>query len=311
MRALILAKTEGANYGVDAVPVKASDAILTTMPTFEVVGKTIARKMVMPHFGEIGRVNIGEGLKISFQCEVAGSGAATTPPRIGPLLISSGFTQAIDGDSVDYTPNSLFDTVGCTIYFYVDGRLHKMLGCVGESVKLNAKANEYATLDFSLIGLYAGTHVTDVALPDDPTYLQGSPPVVKSAGVVIGAYSPLASALDLELSNTVGKSISINAANPVTRYRVTNRSVKGSLDPEATVIATWNPWSLWDAGTASAITLTVGSSPGNRMILSVPVAQPSDAPKYGERETIGIYQYSFAANVTLAAGDNEMTLSFN
>lgn len=311
MRALILAKTEGANYGVDPTPVKASDAILTTMPTFEVVGKTITRKPVLPHFGEIGRVNIGEGLKIAFQCEVAGSGTATTPPRIGPLLISSGFTQAIDADSVDYTPNSTLDTTGCTIYFYVDGRLHKMLGCVGESVKISAKANEYATIDFSMVGLYAGSHATDVALPSDPTFLQGSPPVVKSAAVTIGAYSPLASALELELANTIGKSISVNAANPVTRYRITNRSVKGSLDPEAVALSVWNPWSLWDAGTASAIAMTIGASAGNRMLISVPVAQPSDAPKYGERETIGTYQYAFGANVTLAAGNNELTLSFN
>jgi hypothetical protein len=310
MRALILAKTEG-TYGADATPAKATDAILTTMPTFEVVGKTIARKMVMPHFGEIGRVNIGEGLKIAFQCEVAGSGTNTTPPRISALLKSCGFTETIDADSVDYAPNSTIDTVGCTIYFYVDGRLHKMLGCVGESLKINAKANEYATMDFSMVGLYAGAHATDVALPSDPTYLQGSPPVVKSAGVAIGAYSPLASALDIELANTVGRSISVNAANPVTRYRITNRTVKGSLDPEAVALSAFNPWSLWEAGTASAIAMTIGSAAGNRLVIGIPVAQPSDSPKYGERETIGTYTYAFGANVTLAAGNNELTLSFN
>src|SRR5512139_388598 len=100
-KALILAKTEGASYGVDAAPVKTTDAILTTLPKFSVVGKTIERNVVMGTFGSLGRVNIGEGLKISFGVEIAGSGTATTPPRIGPLLQSVGFTQTIDADSVD------------------------------------------------------------------------------------------------------------------------------------------------------------------------------------------------------------------
>lgn len=308
-RALILAKTE-ANYGVDPTPAAATEAILTTLPTFEVVGKSIMRKPVLAHFGQIGVVNIGEGLKISFQVEVAGSGSATTPPRIGPLLKSMAFTEAIDADSVDYTPNSTIDTVGCTIYFYYNGRLHKLLGCVGESMKIACKANEYATIDFSMIGLYAGAHATDVSVPS-PTYLQGSPPIFKSAAVTIGAYSPLVSALEIEVANTIGKSISANAANPVTRYRVTQRAVKGSLDPEVVALSTWNPWTLWEASTAAAIGATVGASVGNRMIISMPNAQPSDAPKYAERETIPTYAYPFVAATTLAAGDNELTLSFN
>jgi hypothetical protein len=308
MRALILAKIEG-TYGTDPTPTKVADAILTTMPTFEVVGKSIERKIVMPHFGSIGRVNVGEGLKISFQTEVAGSGTATVAPRISPLLVAAGFTEAVTSKA-SYTPNSLLDSVGCTIHFYVDGRLHHMHGCVVESMKITAKAGEYATIDWSLIGKYDGAHASDVALPTDPTYLQPAPPVFKSAVITIGAYSPLISAMEISVTNTIGKSYSANAAVPITRYRITNRAIKGSMDPEAPVVATWNPWTLWDATTVAAIAAQIGATTGNILTISVPAAHPTDSPKYQDRETIGTYQYGFSGDVTVTAGNNELVLEF-
>lgn len=307
-RALILAKAES-QYGVDPTPTGADDAILTTLPTFEVVGRSIERTVVKSSFGKIGVINVGEGLKITFGVEVAGSGTPTTPPRIAPLLKALSFTQTIDADSVDYAPNSDLDTASCTIYFYYAGKLHKMLGCVAESMKLDAKANEYCMLEFSLTGIYAGDHATETAMAT-ATYLQQTPPVFRSASLAFGGYAALCSAVAVEVTNTLGKSIDVNQANPITRYRVTEREVKGSLDPEVVALSSFNPWTLWAGSTAGALGFTIGSAAGNRLVVSMPNAMPTDPPKYTERETIPTYTYPFVATTTLSVANNELALSF-
>lgn len=309
MRALILARSENV-YGTDPTPANNTHAILTTEPTFEVIGKTIARNVVMSTFGTIGRVNIGEGLRISFTTELAGSGNNATAPRIDPLLKAMSFTGNTGANNTIYTPNSDFNTASCTIYFYYDGRLHKLMGCVGESMKINAKASEFGTIEFTMRGLYASDHASDVALPVG-SYNQAAPPVCRSANVVIGAYTPVAQALSLEVTNTVSPSYDINSANAVTRVRVTQREVKGTLDPEVVALSSWNPWTLWHNATESNISLTIGNATGNRLVITANNAQPSDPPKYSARENIPVYTYGFVCNVTLTAGNTELNLTYN
>lgn len=307
-RALVLAKKE-TQYGTDATPTAANNALLVTAPTIEVIGKSIQREVLLAHFGTLGRVNVGEGLKLNFGVEVAGMGTATTPPRYGCLFQAGAFTEAIDADSVDYTPNSNKDTDSVTLYFFLDDKKHVILGAVTESIKLSAKAGEFAKIDFSLTGLYAGNFASDLSIPS-PTYAQQAPPRFLSAGVTIGAYSPLISSFELEIANKLSKSVSANAAAPILRYRVAGRDVKGSMDPEAVTLATWNPWSLWENSTSQAIAATIGASAGNKLVLSLPNAAPSDAPKYGDREGLSTYTFGFAPGVTVAAGNNEVTFSF-
>ncbi len=309
-KALVLAKIEG-TYGVDASPAKASDAILITTPKFSVLGRSLEREVVMATFGQLGRVNVGEGLGMTIGVELAGSGTATVAPRIGPLLQAMSFTETAGTANVVYAPNSDVDTKGCTIYFYYNDRLHKLVGCVGESLKISAKAGEYARAEFTMRGLYAGTHASDATTPTDPTYLQAAPPVFKSAGLTVGTYSPVLSSLDLEVTNTVGASRDANAAGGVTRYRVTQRKVTGTVVVEAKALSAWNPWTIWDAATAAAIAGTIGTAAGNRIVISIPNAQPADPPEYTETDGVVFYSYKFAPSVTLTQGNNELTLTFS
>lgn len=312
MRALILARSEN-TYGTDPTPANNTHAILTTEPTFEVMGKTIARNVVMSTFGQIGRVNIGEGLKISFGVEVAGSGNNALAPRIDPLIKAMSFTGNTGANNTLYTPNSDFNTASATIYFYYDGRLHKLIGCVGESMKLTAKSSEYATLEFTLRGLYANNHASDVAIPT-PTYNQSAPPVARSANVVLSTFTPPLQTIGVEVTNTIGPSYDINSANAVTRVRVTQREVKVSADPEVVALSgnnSFDPWGLWHNATEQNISFTIGSVTGNRLVVTANNAQLGAAPKYGQREGIPVYNLEYVCNVTLGGGNTELTLKYD
>lgn len=71
--ALLLAKRE-TNYGVDALPTAAQNAILCELPEFEVMGKKLELADVKSFFGGRSVINVGTGLKVSFTTAIRGCG---------------------------------------------------------------------------------------------------------------------------------------------------------------------------------------------------------------------------------------------
>ncbi|TAN61048.1 hypothetical protein EPN18_07370 [bacterium] len=313
-KAIMLAKIEG-TYGTDAAPTPTANAILCSAPQIEIIGKAITRNQVIPYYGALAKINIGEGIKVSFEVEVRGAGAVpSTPPRIGALLRACNFTETIDAtpgaEFSKYDPNSLENGESVTIYFYRDGVLHKVLGCVG-AFKLSAKLNEQAKIAFTFTGLYAGTHASDTAFPS-PTFGDAVlPPIFRQAAFSIIGYSADIEKLTLDVANDVKPKKSVNGtASGVSRYFVANRAVKGDCDPAAVALATFNPWAQFDASTAGALSATIGSAAQNRLIVTMPNVIP-DTPKYATREGIVAYGYPFTAHPTMTTGNNELSLKFN
>lgn len=313
-RALILAKVE-TTYGVDASPTPSADAILTTKPTIELITEDKEREVVLPYFGSLAAIPNATGIKISFSVEVRGSGTPTTPPRIGALLRASGFTQTIGSDNVSYDPNSAQDGESVTIYFYHDGILYKALGCVCNSVKLSAKATEIAKFDFELTGMFGGnaSFASAVTFPS-PTYGDAAtPPVFRSGSFSFGGLTSanaIVESLEITRSNTVAKRPDVNAAYGVRRYSFTGREVTGSFDPEIVSLGTWNPWNVYESAATGALSATIGSTAGNRCVISMPRCQ-IESPKLGAREGIQTYSIGFKAKASLSAGNDEVQIKFN
>jgi hypothetical protein len=312
-KAIILAKIES-TYGTDPTPVAASDAILCSKPTFKLVGARRERDVVLPYYGKLAPINVGEGLQLSFAVELRGAGALPdTPPRIGALIRACNFTETIDStggsESTIYAPNSAEAGEGVTIYFYKDAVLHKALGCVG-TFKISAKVNEVAKFDFEFTGLYAGTHASDDTFPT-PTFGDSViPPILRSASFSIHSYSAIIDALEIDIANAIAKRSDANVATGIYRYFIGGRDIKGSCDPEAVVLSTFNPWSLFEGSTSGALSVTIGDTSQNRCIITQPVIVP-DVPEYGEREGIVTYAYAFTAHPTLTGGNNEISIKFD
>ncbi|MEW6115387.1 MAG: phage tail tube protein [Nitrospirota bacterium] len=308
-KALILAKVE-ATYGVDAVPAAANDAIVTGPVKFEVIEESKERAVVLPYFGKLNAIKIGTGVKLSFGTELRPSGAAGTAPRLGVLFRICNFSQTITpGVKVDYDPVTAQDGESASIYFYNDGFLYKVLGCVGNSLKLSGKTNEIGTIDWEITGLWGGpASITEVAFPT-PTYGEVDPQLFRSANFTIDAYAGIIDACEVSVSNSVILRKDANAANGIKRYSTNGREVSFSCDPEVVPLATYNPWSLWDANTPGAANVTFGQTAGKKCVVSLPNVL-KDVPKLGEREGIKKYDLTGKANPTLTAGNNEVKFSF-
>lgn len=313
-RSLILAKIE-VTYGTDSAPTVAADAIIASKPEIEIVGSAKERDVVLPYYGRLAHINVGEAIKIKFSTEARGSGTAGTAPRIGALLRACNLTMTTNaGVSNVFDPNSSQDGESITIYFYRDGVLHRALGCVG-TVKLTMKANEIPMFDFEFTGLYASTHASSIAFPTGITYDAPSvlPPIFRNAEFNlwgIGAANAIIENLSVDLGNVVSNRRDANAESGMRRYFISGRETKGECDPEVVSLATYNPWTLWDAVTAGAITATIGNTAGNRILITMPNVV-KEVPAYGDRETMLTYAISFVAKPTLAAGNNEVRFTFN
>lgn len=312
-KAVIFVKQE-TTYGVDPAPA-ATDAILASDLKIDIAGKSHARKAVLPYYGSLDGINVGESIKISFSVEIRGAGVTpNTPPRIGRILRACNMTETIDNtlgaENTKYDPNSSENGESVTIYFYKDGVLHKALGCVG-TWKLEASVNEAGKISFDFTGLYAGDHVSNVAFPTPSFGDAAKPPLFRSAAFTIHAYAALIAKLSLDIGNKVAHRVDANSATGIYRWWLSERDVKGGCDPEVVVLATFNPWSIWDATTAGALSATIGSAAGNRLVISCPNITPDSMPKYGNREGLATYDYNFQSNPTLSAGNNEVSLKFN
>lgn len=303
-RRVILAKTE-TTYGTDPTPTALADAMLVQAGSSLSVNATeTERDAVRATMSPLGHIVSGKTVNLSISWECRGSGTAGTAPEVDALLTACGLNAATVADtSVTYTPDSdAANHDACTIYWYEDGLMHKALGCRG-TASISMPVNGVPTISFEMQGLYADP--ADVSLPS-PTLSSVVPPVCVGAGMTIGSYTPIATSFELQIGNSVETRNDINAADGVAGFMITDRKPTGSIDPEAALLATLDPWTAWKNGTTAAISGAAGGTAGNIMTLSVSAAQYT-TPSYGDRNGITTYSLPFVAT---GSDDDEFSIAF-
>lgn len=158
----ILAKVE-TTYGTDPTPTGAANAILVSNLSINPLdAQNVPRDLVRGYFGGSEQLVGNASVSCKFDVELAGSGAAGTAPAWGALLQGCGMGQTVTATyHVVYKPISA-SQVGVTIYYYVDGVLHKLLGARG-TCDFKLGLGDRPVMSFSFIGLDGG--VTATALP--------------------------------------------------------------------------------------------------------------------------------------------------
>src|SRR3990170_3085893 len=151
-RKALMLKAEG-TYGVDPTPAAATDAVLARNVSLRpLILDADERTLVLPWFGNFGKLVAGKHVEIDFDVEMAGAGAAGTVPAYGPALVACEHSQTVNaGTSVVYAPITTGEG-SCTIYFYLDGRLHKILGARG-TVSMSMEAGRIPVFKFKFVGL--------------------------------------------------------------------------------------------------------------------------------------------------------------
>jgi hypothetical protein len=174
---LILAKIES-TYATDSTPDGTFAILVRNLEITPLESETVSRDLIRPYLGASDQLLAQTRVSITFEVEMAGSGAAGTAPAYGPLLKACGLSETIvTSTSVTYAPvSSAFSSA--SIYMNNDGILHKITGARGTFV-LNGEVGQIPTISFTFTGIYNAP--TSTAAPT-PTYSNQATPVIFKEG---------------------------------------------------------------------------------------------------------------------------------
>lgn len=305
---VILFKTE-TSYGVDPTPTAGSNAILVRNASWSQEVRMAERLAVRASLGKLQSVFAGELRKVTFECEIKGSGAAGTAPEIGPLLEACGMDETVVGaTSVTYQPVSSNHESG-TIYFYEGGRkLHIMTGCRG-NVQFVATGGDIMLAQFEFTGHY--TQATDQSQPS-PSYNSQVPrALINMSGLALNGVSTIvARSFSVNLNNTVEFGPSLAAADGYGQGIITDRNVTGEIEIETELDSVIDIDSLHAAGTRFAFDSgLLGSTAGNRFRLTTPASSTyitGSSPGEGN----GLRLRTVQLRVDDSTSDQEVSLVF-
>lgn len=193
-------------------------------------------------------------------------------------------TYSIDAN-VSYVPVSAgFESN--TLYFNVDGVLHRLLGSRG-TVNLGVDLDGIPVFKFEFSGIYQA--VTDTAAPVVTLSAWQQPlPVnkVNTPVFTVHGLAAVAQSLSFDVGNEVVFRSLVGGAESVL---ITDRKPKGSLSIEAVNVATRDFWTIARNASLGAVVLEHGLIAGNKMRITAPRTQIV-SPKYGDLQGVTMLQ---------------------
>lgn len=242
---------------------------------------------------------------IKFYVELVGSGTGGTDPDwASTFLPACGWI----GTTSVYSPVSTVATCKTlTMGVYQDGLLKQIKGAMG-TWNLDASPGKPAKVNFEFTGCYVAP--TDVAAIT-PTYPVIIPPRWANSTVTIGSYAPAPCAnLKIEAGNTIYLREDPREASGYIAACITDRYVKGSVDPETSLVATKDLWGELLSGTEAAFSCSFGATTGNIITIAAPKLQWV-GHNAGDRDGVLTEEMAFQCNKSAAAGNDEFTITFS
>lgn len=307
----ILAKSE-TTYGVDAVPVGATDALLISSASVDINPTNVSRDILRPFMGAAEQLVGTRSVQIAFDVEVSGSGAAGTAPAWGKLLLASGMSEVVTAaNRVDYTPvSTAFGSL--TIYYHLDGVLYKALGCRG-TFELGMGIGDIPKFKFTFTGIDGG-----VATATNPTAVLTAwkaPLVITdpntgdvklggtyAAGAITGGTGYPSRGLSLNLANSVAYQPMLGGESVL----ISNREATGSLTLDLLAAQEVSMRTDINANTLSSLSLEHGTAAGAKIIIFAPAVQRL-SPKNMEQDGMAMLGMDLRLLPT-ATGNDELRI---
>ena len=302
---LILAKTE-TTYGTDPTPTGAANAILVrNLEITPLQADTVTRDLIRPYLGNSDQLLAQTRVEVTFEVELAGSGAAGTAPAYGAVLKACGLSETVVATtSVTYAPvSSSFSSV--TLYFHNDGIRHKVTGCRG-TFELSAEVGQIPVISFTLTGIYNAP--TDESLPT-PTYANQAAPLIfkngNTSNFSIFSYSGCLQSLSFQIANEV---VYRELVGCTKESLIVNRAPAGDVVIEAPTITAKDFFSIATGSATGSISFQHGATAGN--IVTFTTAQADIAnPSYSDQDGIQMLNLPYVA-VPTSAGNDELSLVY-
>lgn len=300
---LLLAKLETV-VGTDAVPTAPLNAMHAKVTSIQpTVTQFAERGNVRAYFGSGGQVQVANHSEIDIEVELAGAGAAGTAPAYAPLLKACGMAETLTASTTAVYKPETDSTDSVTIYFYLDGLVHKMTSARG-NVSFEINASSIPVMKFHFLGLYVTA--ADAAMPTTADYAGFKTPLAVTkvntpTWSIHGATGAMQS-LSVDLGNQVSYRNLIGYEGIV----LTDRRVTGQASLEMVTVATKAWHEAVRLGTLGALTLVHGSVAGAIIQVDGPKVQLTN-PQYAESD--GVQMLNVGLDFQPNAGDDEFVLT--
>jgi len=301
-RRTILVEPES-TYGTDPTPTGSANAILVrNMSITPLNAEVVSRDLVRPYLGNSEQIIASKYVTIEFEVEMQGSGTAGTAPAWGPLLVACGMLETDGASDVVYTPkSSAFGSA--TIYFNVDGVLHKITGARG-TVEFNVTARQIPFMSFVFTGLYNA--VTDAALPTVDYDAFKTPIAANTTNTTdfqFFSYAGILESLTFNVNNTVNYRDLIGSQSVV----ITDRAVTGTAVFEAPLTATKDFFAAALGSALGNLTITHGTTAGYKVKIDSTRIDISN-PTYTDNDGVHMLSVPFVA-VPSSSGNDEFSIT--
>lgn len=299
----MLAKIES-SYGTDPTPTGSANALLVrSLEISPFQSDVVERELIRGYMGNYETLHANQRVEVTFEVEMAGSGAAGTAPAYGPLLKACGNSETIVAStSVTYAPvSSGHDSV--TLYYFDDDTRQKITGARG-SFSINAEVGQIPTISFTMVGIY--NEPTDVSNAT-PTYQnQASPVLFKNGNTTSQQLFSYAGAVQSFGFDLNAQTIYRELVGGTKSVEITDRRPSGTIVLESVKMATKNYFAAI-AGTATGNnTFQHGQTAGNIFTFSAPQTDLG-ALSYSDSDGIQMLNLDYTATPT-TAGNNEYSL---
>ncbi|GEC14293.1 phage tail tube protein [Nitrobacter winogradskyi] len=266
---LLLAKIE-ASYATDPTLTGSNNAILAkNIELRPMEGEDVSRDLLQAFLSAQATVPAGLHVVISFDTELAGSGAAGTAPAWGVLAIGCGCAETISEDtSVTYSPVS-DDEESLYFKYWLGGICHAFAGARGTGV-LTISAQGIPTIRWTFTGLFID--------PADVTRATGTFTAYQKPLIASKAHTPQFKINDVALTMrsfafNLGCQVERRLLVPDEKIVIVDRAESIDATVEVTALATFNPFSLAKAQTRVPVTITHGITAGNIVTVNAPTSQ--------------------------------------
>lgn len=305
MKRGILAKIE-TTVGTDAVPTGTANAIqVSNLDVQPLQGNSVERQFVRPYYGTGGTVRVENYGSMSFEVELAGSGAAGTAPKWSPLLQAAAYSETLTASTdATYDPVSSGEKT-LTIYYYLDGRRSIFLGARCSACQIVLSAKQIPMLKFTFLGTI-GTF-SDTALPSFDTSGYIAPATVSTANTTGLSLHGFTTAKWESLTIDLGPQATYRQIVGGESVEMTGRKVSGSLVMEATLLATFDPFTKAKNGTTGAFAVQHGQTAGNIIALSGPKMQ-FDTVSESDSDGIAMWSLGMQFQTSSASGNDEFKI---
>lgn len=238
----------------------------------------------------------------TFSCEL--TGGASIPAWATTFLPACGMVASSLVMSPQTNPPGSGGVKTLTIGSYVDGIWRSIKGAMGNAV-FRFEAGKKVMVDFEFKGIWVPP--TDVALIT-PTWTTVAPLRFVSSGLAIGAANPKCANLTIDLGNQVILREDSGTSSGYISACITDRKMKGTIDPEAALVATRDNLGDWLARTEAALAISLGAAT-NGVAFAAPKLQFTNVQE-ADRNGTYVEQVDFVLNRSAAAGDDELTITF-